>query len=175
MTQHALVRGRRFKPKEPTLRLISFQLRHHWFCLPLAQARRVLPEQSTQSGLEVGLIQLQNEAIPVINAATLVFGGAMPQLPGTIEPSAKPLTMNTPPQSILVVDLSQGGAAGLLIDGTPAIKRVRPSALKPVPPMYLTIHRLKGIRSVIDLQHPTPAKSSPPLFLLDIDSLLPHA
>ncbi|NER80956.1 MAG: chemotaxis protein CheW, partial [Leptolyngbya sp. SIO1D8] len=141
MTQHALVRVRHAQPKEPMLRFITFQLRHHWFCLPLASARRVLPQQPEMS-MGMGLIHLQDEAIPVVDTATLVYGSALPQLPGQVEESsAQQSAVVKPIQSILVVDLAYGGAAGLLVDGTPGIKRVRQSALNPVPPMYLSLYR----------------------------------
>ncbi|MBE7380082.1 MAG: chemotaxis protein CheW [Leptolyngbya sp. SIO1E4] len=174
MPQHALVRVRRLQPKEPVLRLIAFQLRQHWFCLPLARARRVLSQQTVRADLdqEMGLIQLQNETIPIVDTASLVFE-ASPRLPGSggapSNPPPAPVT-----SSILVVDLSQGGAVGLLIDGTPTIKRVRQSALRPVPQMYLTINHLRGINGVVDLTQSTSADhSSQLLLLLEMDALLP--
>lgn len=173
MTQHALARTRRSKSKEPMLRLIAFQLRHQWFCLPLASARRVLPKQPDTGNFDMGLIQLQNEAVPIVNTANLVYGGAMLQLPGQAESMATPLPQVLTVQSIVVVELPQGGAAGLLVDGTPTIRRVRQSALKPVPTMYLTMHRLRGISSVVDLQ-PSTSESDIPLFLLEIEKLLSH-
>lgn len=174
MAQHALVRMRRSQPKEPTLRLIAFQLRHHGFCLPLALARRALPQNPDERGADVGLIEVQNEAIPTVNTANLVYGNAMPQLPAQGGAPDSPPPLITRSQSILVVDLSEGGAVGLVVDGTPTIKRVRQSAIKPVPEMYLNIHRMRGISAIVDLNKPTGDEASSPLFLIEVNALLSH-
>lgn len=210
MTRNALARVRRFQQQEPTLRILAFQLRHHWFCLPLALARRVLPKEGAiLRSVEVGLIQLQNEAIPIVDAASLVYGSSQqpllgqvasptlpqpmqPQLPeqvvprtpshqmqqqspGQIVPRTSPNpNIAAPAQNLLITDLSQGGAIGMIIDGTPAIKRVRQSAFKPVPSMYLAIQRMRGISSMIDLGPSTTDNANQPIFLLEIESLLPQ-
>lgn len=171
MNPDALVRRRRARAKEPTLRLITFQLRHHWFCLPLGVARRALPQQAS-SGANVGLIEVQDQAIPVVDAATLVYGRAMPQLPGQADP--QPPAAIAQVQSILVVETSQQGPLGLMVDGTPTIKRVGQSAFKPVPPVYLTMHGLRGISSVVDLKPLKSGDSTQAIFLLDVEGLLHH-
>jgi hypothetical protein len=62
---------------------------------------------------------------------------------------------------------------GLLVDGVPVLRRVRQSAFSPVPAMYLTIHRLKGISSIINSDPRLPEKYPNPMFLLAIEMLLP--
>lgn len=172
MSQHALARMRRSRPREASLRVITFPLRHYWFCLPLSQARRALAQPISRTGTDVGLIELHNEAIPVMNAANLVYGQTPPQPPASVQPSAPSAPVKNPVQSIIVVNNSKGDLIGLRIDGTPTIKRVRQSAIKPVPPVYLTIHHLRGISYIVDLPKSTSDEISHPIFWLEVDSLL---
>lgn len=190
MTQHALMRLRRPQSQDPSLRLVVFQLRHQWFCLPLTQARRVVPKQPADEGMALGLTQLHNQAIPIVDTATLVYGTPLPQRPQLL-PAANPNPAILPDpdqvvwpvQSILIADLppsersqadpSQHRLVGLTVDGTPALKRVRQSAVSPIPPMYLAIHQLRGICNVIDLTR-SPDSHPHPLFWLDLETLLPR-
>lgn len=172
MSQHALTRMRRSRPREASLRVITFPLRHHCFCLPLSQARRAMAQPISRTGTDVGLIELHNEAIPLINAASLVYGNATPRLTASTQTAEAPVPPKNSMQSIIVVDNSKGDSVGLLIDGTPTIKRVRQSAIKPVPSVYLTIHQLRGISYIIDLPKSTSEEISHPIFWLEVDSLL---
>jgi chemotaxis signal transduction protein len=167
MTRTSLARYRRFKqPQEPSLRLITFPLRQQWFCLPLVLARRVIP--GPEHGLTPipGLTQMQQENIPLVDIASLVYQEA-PILPADTSPAPRPETLTTPGQAILVIDPPQLGSIGLLIDGTPAIKRVKQSAFNPVPAVYLIMNRLQGINTLVNQ-----GDNQPPLFLLEIDALL---
>lgn len=172
MSQTALVRARRTQSQEPTLKLLAFQIRHHWFCIPLAIARRVLPKQASSDGRDADLIQLQNENIPILNAAQLVYSADRPQLPSQTATTGAAVEPTAPLQNIIVVELSQGGSIGLIVDGVPILKRVRQSAFSPVPPMYLKVHQLRGISSIINPDPNLPDSFSHPMFLLVVEALL---
>ncbi|TVQ09003.1 MAG: hypothetical protein EA368_10380 [Leptolyngbya sp. DLM2.Bin27] len=162
MTYTALARYRRLPAQEPTLRLIAFRLRHNWFCLPLAMARRVIPAADpTAPGL--GLTQLHQENVPIMDVADRIYQSA-PLLPGP--DGAAPAQPHQPLRSILVVDSPRFGLLGLQIDDIPSLKRARQSAFSPVPTTYLVMNRLQGISTLVTLGEP-----EPPLFLLDIDAL----
>ncbi|MFQ4139218.1 hypothetical protein PGN35_023180 [Nodosilinea sp. PGN35] len=160
----ALARHRRLPAQEPTLRLIAFQLRHSWFCLPLAMARRVIPVvDELAQGLM--LTQLNQENIPIMDVGDRVYCSA-PLLPGPADPA--PAVQKALSQSILVIESPRFGLLGLRIDGVPSLKRARQSAFSPVPATYLMMHHLRGINTLITLN-----ETEPPLFLLEVDSLLP--
>ncbi len=161
----ALARYRRLPAQEPSLRLIAFPLRHNWFCLPLAMARRVIPPASQAPGLGMGLTQLNQETVPVMNVAERVYQSA-PLLPGYSDPAAD--ISSQPLQAILVVDSPRFGLLGLLIDDIPSLKRARQSAFSPIPATYLMINHLQGINTLVTLND-----TEPPLFLLEVDALLP--
>jgi chemotaxis signal transduction protein len=176
MSHHALVRLRRPRSPEPTLRLLAFQLRQHWFCVPLAMARRVLPRPPTAEGRAVELIQLQQDYIPVVDIAPLVYGGTPnPATTALPAPVTAPTVANpaVPQHSLVVIDLSQGDAVALLVDGTPALKRVRQAAFSPVPPIYQSLHQLRGLSSVIRPDSNPPDTSALPMFLLNVEALIP--
>jgi chemotaxis signal transduction protein len=165
----ALARHRRRPVQEPTLRLIAFQLRHHWFCLPLVMARRVLPTAADDAARGLGLTLLHQETVPILDLADRVYQ-PLPLLPGSSRPPDHPTPDPATPlllQSIVVVDSPQFGALGLLVDGIPCLKRVRQSAFSPVPASYLMIHRLQGINTLVTVNEAEPA-----LFLLEVDALV---
>ncbi|MGF1517424.1 MAG: hypothetical protein ACFCVB_06420, partial [Nodosilinea sp.] len=146
-----ITRYRRRPVQEPTLQLIAFQLRHHWFCLPLVMARRVLPTAADDAARGLGLTLLHQETVPILDLADRVYQ-PLPLLPGSSPRPDDP----TPDdgnsqrlQSIVVVDSSRFGALGLLVDGIPALKRARQSAFRPVPASYLMINRLQGINTLV--------------------------
>ncbi|PSR16732.1 hypothetical protein C8255_16290 [filamentous cyanobacterium CCP3] len=161
----AIARYRRLPAQEPSLRLIAFPLRHNWFCLPLAMARRVIPPASQAPGLGVGLTQLNQETVPIVDVADRIYQSA-PLLPGQGHPTAD--ISKQPPRSILVVDSPRFGLLGLLIDDIPSLKRARQSAFRPIPASYLIMHHLQGINTLVTLND-----TEPPLFLLEVDALLP--
>ncbi|PSN10395.1 hypothetical protein C7293_28295 [filamentous cyanobacterium CCT1] len=161
----AIARYRRLPAQEPSLRLIAFPLRHNWFCLPLAMARRVIPPASQAPGLGVGLTQLNQETVPIMDVADRIYQSA-PLLPGQNNPTAD--ISKQPPRSILVVDSPRFGLLGLLIDDIPSLKRARQSAFSPIPASYLIMHHLQGINTLVTLND-----TEPPLFLLEVDALLP--
>lgn len=162
----ALARYRRMPAQEPSLRLIAFPLRHNWFCLPLTMARRVIPPAGHAPGLGMGLTQFNQETVPIMDVADRVYQSA-PLLPGHGDPAAD--IGNQPPQSILVVDSPRFGLLGLLIDDIPSLKRARQSAFSPIPASYLMMNHLQGINTLVTLND-----TEPPLFLLDVDALLPQ-
>lgn len=168
----ALTRYRHCPVQEPTLRLIAFQLRHNWFCLPLTMARRVIPTVTDGPTGGLGLAQLHHENVPVIDVANRVYQ-AVPLLPGQHNPAPGPPALGQtespgqPLQSILVVDSAQFGLLGLRIDGVPSLKRARKSAFSPIPPAYLIVNRLQGINTLV-----IPDQAEPPLFLLEVDTLV---
>ncbi len=166
MPRPTLARTRRsHNPQEPSLRLITFQVRNQWFCLPLVLARRVIAAPMGDQPPVPGLAQLHQENVPLVDIAPLIFQAA-PAIPGTTEDP--PLQMPANPQStILVIDPPQVGAIGLLVAGTPAIKRAKKSDFSPVPSMYLIMNRLQGIHTLVTL-----SDNHPPVFLLDVDALL---
>ncbi|MEM9005108.1 MAG: chemotaxis protein CheW [Cyanobacteria bacterium P01_F01_bin.86] len=169
MTQQ-LAQTHRLQSSEALLELIVFQLRQHWFCLPLIMIRKVLSKQLAQDKNDTRFIQLGHETIPVIDPAKLVYSHRS-QLPESLKvPDSLPPIL-TSIQSILVIDHPCGEAVGLLIDGIPVIKRVHPSVLSPIAMAYLTVHHLQGISSVIELESAT-SGSSYPLFVLEIETLL---
>jgi chemotaxis signal transduction protein len=165
----ALTRYRRRPFQEPTLRLIAFQLRHHWFCLPLVMARRVLPTAADDAARGLGLTLLHQESVPILDLADRVYQ-PLPLLPGS-SPRLHDSTPEAPNpqslQSIVVVDSPRFGALGLLVDGIPALKRVKQSAFSPVPASYLVINRLQGINTLVSV-----TDAEPPLFLLEVDALV---
>lgn len=166
MPWNATIRSRRKLSAEPTLRLITFQLRQNWFCLPLEMARKVIPyEQATTAGH--GLIRLQNESVPVIDVARLIYRQA-PQLPaGDLTTTAK---VTSPPAShILVVTLHRQGNVGLLVEGQPALRRVPRSAFSPVPAVYVTMNHMHGVNVLVSEK-----EEDPPMFLLEVETLLPE-
>jgi chemotaxis signal transduction protein len=146
--------------------LITFQLRQQWFCLPLVLARRVIPGPANGPFPAPGLTQLQQETIPLVDVASLIYQET-PLLSG--DGGADDLVTSPPPsnQAILVIDPPHLGAIGLLIDGTPAIKRVKQSAFSPIPAVYLIMNRLQGINTLVNQ-----GAGEPPLFLLEVDTLL---
>ncbi|MGG6237705.1 chemotaxis protein CheW [Nodosilinea sp. AN01ver1] len=162
----ALARYRRLPAPEPSLRLIAFPLRHNWFCLPLAMARRVIPPESQAPGLGMGLTHLHQETVPIMDVANRIYQAA-PLLPGYSDPAAD--ISDQPPQAILVVDSPRFGLLGLLIDDIPSLKRARQSAFSPIPTSYLMMHHLQGVNTLVTL-----SDTEPPLFLLDVDALLPQ-
>ncbi|MBE9111922.1 hypothetical protein IQ273_21175 [Nodosilinea sp. LEGE 07298] len=161
----ALARYRRLPAQEPSLRLIAFPLRHNWFCLPLAMARRVIPPAGQAPGLAMGLTQLHHESVPIMDVADRIYQSA-PLLPGLSD--ALTDLSNQPLQPILVVDSPRFGLLGLLIDDIPSLKRARQSAFSPIPATYLMINHLQGINTLVTLND-----TEPPLFLLEVDALLP--
>jgi len=184
LTYTALARYRRRPAREPSLRLIAFQLRHNWFCLPLAMARRVTAVMTEDPALSLGLTQLQQENVPILDVADRVYQAA-PLLPGSSASSGSALGPNhldlrhpdpshsgpdmptTAVQSILVVDSPRFGLLGLRVDGVPSLKRAQQSAFSPVPATYLIVNRLQGINTLVTLNG-----AEPPLFLLEVDALL---
>ncbi|WP_017299220.1 hypothetical protein [Nodosilinea nodulosa] len=167
MTYNALARYRRRPAQEPSLRLIAFQLRHNWFCLPLTVARRVIAPTAQTSAVQLGLAQLYNENIPIMDIADRVYQTA-PLLPGYSAVSAAAAQPAPSLQSIVVIDSPRFGLLGLLTDGIPCLKRARQSAFSPVPATYLMINHLQGISTLVTLN-----EVEPPLFLLEVDALLP--
>lgn len=166
MSRPTLARTRRLQPpREPSLKLITFQLRQQWFCLPLVLARRVIPAPADRKPAIPGLTQLQRENIPLVDIASLIYQ-EVPSLPGITE-APSPDGIADSQQAILVIDPPQLGVIGLLIDGTPAIKRARQSDFSPVPSIYLIMNRLQGINTLV-----TMGDKEPPAFLLDVDMLL---
>jgi chemotaxis signal transduction protein len=169
LTNFALTRYRRSPAREPMLRLITFQLRHQGFCLPLTAARRVIVRPGHDPSLRLGLAQIDQTTIPLVDIASRIYqpAPALPQaevaLPHTVEQLPA-----QPAQTILVIDSPRLGLLGLLIDGTPSLKRVPPSAFTPVPASYPTLHRLRGIHTLV-----AAAANEPPLFLLDLEALFP--
>jgi chemotaxis signal transduction protein len=160
----ALARYRRRPAQEPTLRLIAFQLRQNHFCLPLAAARRVVFEAADHPAFGTGLLHLDREVIPLVDIAPWVYGRSpLPPLaalgPG---PSAAPSS-----RAILVVTAPPWGSLGLLVEGTPALKRARPSHFSPIPAAYLVLNHLRGLNTLVTLGDP-----EPPLLLLDLEALL---
>ncbi|HSM83306.1 MAG TPA: hypothetical protein VLS96_16595 [Nodosilinea sp.] len=172
MKYTALARHRRLPAREPSLQLIAFQLRHHWFCLPLMMARRVIPAATSDPARALGMTQLHQENVPIVDVADRVYQ-AVPLLPGAPIPSARVAAegLGTPDQpqaqSILVVDSPRFGLLGLLVDGVPSLKRARQSAFSPVPASYVIMHRLQNINTLVTLN-----ETEPPLFLLEVDALL---
>ncbi|MBE9159451.1 chemotaxis protein CheW [Nodosilinea sp. LEGE 06152] len=160
----ALARYRRLPTPEPSLRLIAFPLRHNWFCLPLAMARRVIPPASQAPGPGLGLTQLNQETVPIMDVADRIYQSA-PLLPGHGDPATD--IDHQPLQAILVVDSPRFGLLGLLIDDIPSLKRARQSAFSPIPTTYLMMNHLQGINTLVTL-----SDTEPPLFLLDVDALL---
>ncbi|MEL6382554.1 MAG: chemotaxis protein CheW [Cyanobacteria bacterium J06626_18] len=173
MTQRTLTRAQNRQLSDTLLELIVFQLRQHWFCLPLSMACQVFPQRSLQkNSTDMQFIQLGDETIPVVDTAKLVYG-RLSQLPKPLAvPDFLPPLL-TSIQSILVVDHPCGRTLGLAIDGIPVIKRVKASGLSPISMTYLTIHRLQGISSVIELAHADPNRYAYPLFVLEMEMLLP--
>jgi chemotaxis signal transduction protein len=160
----ALSRYRRRPVHEPTLQLITFRLRHNWFCLPLAVARRVISLGVNDPALELGLTQFHQENVPIVDLADRVYQ-SVPLLPSPSDPL--PEAQSAPLQSILVADSPRFGLLGLRIDGIPNLKRARASAFSPVPATYLIMNRLQGINTLVTLN-----ETEPSLFLLDIDALI---
>ncbi|WOD37657.1 hypothetical protein [Nodosilinea sp. E11] len=171
----ALTRYRRLPAQEPTLRLIAFQLRHNWFCLPLAMARRVVAPQDDGPTRGLGLTQLRHENVPIMDVADRVYQ-SVPLLPGQTNsdlslstvPAYGPANDQTPLlQSIVIIDSSQFGMLGLRVDGIPSLKRARKSDFSALPATYLMMNHLRGITTLVTLD-----ATEPPLFLLEVDSLL---
>lgn len=158
-------RSRRLLPSEPTLGLITFQLRQNFFCLPLERARRVAPYPRNDINYRTGIAQIQNQNIPIVDLAALVYP-PVALLPGTPDAWDARLAPYSPPQHLLLVDLLRGGTVGLLTEGTPGLRRVPISACSPIPAVYLTIHSIQGVNTVIST-----GASEPPLFLLDVENL----
>ncbi len=167
MIQNALTRYRRSPAPEPTLRLITFQLRHNSFCLPLALARRVVFQPAEASSAPLGLTQLNQENIPTVDIARWVYQNT-PLLPG--HNPAEPAAHSSPAtdQTIVVVDSARAGPVGLLVDSIPTLRRAKASAFSPVPATYLILNHLQGINTLVTL-----GPDEAPLFLLDLDTLLP--
>lgn len=173
MSHNAPVRIRRATAPEPTLRLLAFPIRQHWFCIPLAIARRVLPKEPLDHNSLPDLIQLKNETIPVLDAASLVYGTHASQLPEANAVTPAPLPPSAPVPHILVVEGPEDDSVGLLIDGQPVLRRLRPSSFSPVPPLYLQVHQMRGILSVVNPDPQVPDSPSQPMFLLAMESLIP--
>jgi len=146
--------------------LLTFQLRGQWFCLPLVLARRVISGPADAALAPAGLTQLQQDNIPLIDTATLIYQEAPPSQGDT--PTTKAWgPAQAPVQTVLVIDPPPLGAVGLLIDSTPSIRRAKQSAFSPVPAIYLIMNRLQGINTLVTL-----GKHEPPHFLLEVDALL---
>lgn len=173
MTQHIPVEVRP-QSRDSTVPLIAFQLRQHWFSLPLSLSRQILSKQGNTDDLDEFCIQVGKEKIPLVDTAALVYGPLL-ETPELIDGPISISSLAAPGQSILVIKGPEDESVGLLIDGTPVIKQVPLSAISPVPLMYLTIHCLQGISSVVDvdMEPPAPSKPAYPLFLLAVDKLLP--
>ncbi|MGB5973574.1 MAG: hypothetical protein WBG38_09645 [Nodosilinea sp.] len=159
----ALTRYRRRPVQEASLKLIAFPLRHNWFCLPLAMARRVIPPGTGNQPM--GLTQFNHDNVPIMDVADRVYQAA-PLLPSQGEPVLK--VSDRPQQPILIVDSARFGLLGLLIDDIPSLKRARQSAFSPIPTTYLMMNNLQGISTLVTLN-----ETEPPLFLLEVDALLP--
>ena len=173
MTQPVPVEARP-QSRKSVMHLIAFQLRQHWFCLPLSLSRQIVSRQYKPHNIDTKRIQLGDESIPLVDTAALVYGPLL-EAPELMDGPILMPNLAMPVQSIIVVKAPNGESVGLLIDGPPIIKRVPLAAISPVPLMYLTIHCLQGISSVVDvdMERLTPHRSSYPLFLLAIDKLLP--
>ncbi|NMF84769.1 chemotaxis protein CheW [Nodosilinea sp. P-1105] len=167
MTQSALARHRRSPAPEPTLRLIVFQLRHQGFCLPLAMARRVIFSAADNPTTALGLTQLNQETIPLIDIAHWVYHDT-PLLPGTGPGLGEAAVAPNPDQTIVVVDSPRAGALGLLVDSLPTLRRAKASAFSPVPPTYLAINHIRGVNTLVNL-----SAEPAPLLLLNLEALLP--
>ncbi len=164
--QNALTRYRRSPAQEPTLRLITFRLRHREFCLPLAMARRVIFQPADDPSTALGLTQLNHDNIPIVDIALWVYQNT------PLLPSANPTELSAHPcptadQTIVVVDSPRAGPLGLLVDSIPTLRRAKASAFSPVPATYLIMNHLQGINTLVTLE-----PDEAPLFLLDLDALL---
>lgn len=181
MSQPAIVPVRHRQRRQPSsLRLLTFQLRHHWFCLPLVAARRVLAMPPAIAGRTADWVHVQNQAIPLVDAAQLVYGPTAPAVSqlmpavGSAAPTPLDAEKSTRQpglpavQSIIVVDLPDQQSMGLIVEGTPVLKRVSPAAFSPVPPLYLTVHRLRGVTSLVKLE---PNGDADVMLLLAVDQL----
>jgi chemotaxis signal transduction protein len=165
LTRNALTRYRRPSNPEPTLRLIAFQLRHHHFCLPLATARRVVFCSATSLATKAGLLKFNQDNIPLVDIADWIYQ-AMPLLPGQVPPAL--MVYPHTDQVVLIIETPRLGRLGLLVDGTPSLKRAKASAFSPVPATYLKMNHLQGITTLVTL-----SDDEPLLFLLEIDALWP--
>ncbi|TVP66752.1 MAG: hypothetical protein EA342_10905 [Leptolyngbya sp. LCM1.Bin17] len=164
--QNALTRYRRSPVQAPTLRLITFQLRHNGFCLPLALARRVIFQPAEDPSAALGLTQLNHENIPIVDIARRVYQ----QLPLLSGSSPTELSANPCPaadQTIVVVECPGTGPVGLRVDSIPTLRRAKAAAFSPVPATYLIMNHLQGINTLVTLE-----PNEAPLFLLDLDALL---
>ena len=130
--------------------------------------------QTMDDGRDVELVQLQDEAIPVLNTARLVYGGDALSLPPAIATQSQSSDAPQPSlQSLVVTELSSNGSSvALMVDGTPALKRVFQKAFQPVPPIYQNLHKLRGLSSLVNPDPNSPNTFSQPMFLLNIEALL---
>ncbi len=109
---------------------------------------------------------MQQENIPLVDIAALVYQEA-PRLTGDAPNHDVPNPAPSSNQTVLVVEPPSLGPVGLLVDGTPAIKRAKQSAFSPVPSVYLIMNRLQGINTLV-----TVGDQEPPHFLLEVDTVL---
>lgn len=168
-------RQRSSKATVPTHRLLTFQLRQHWFGLPIQVTQKVLPPQPLDSGVPYhgsGLIVINQQQIPVLDLETILFGdGAVPLLPSNQSaPEAPAPTMpGTRQRHVLIIQPpSSVESLGLLIDQPPVLRRVPQTAFSAASSVYLILNQLHCVHTVV-----TPSDSEPAIFMLSLEELLP--
>ncbi len=168
MAIYSPIRSRRLTAKqaEATERLITFQLRHETFALPLSQVYKVttldrLYGDANQTG--VSLTNYQGRELVAIDLAHKIFGHVYSELPLPTQVASDDL----PVRYLLIITGEDGQLVGLPIDSAPSIQTVPSAAFHPLPDIYR--HQSK-IHCVSSISIDTPDR--PAIFLLDTALIL---
>ncbi|MBF2000171.1 MAG: chemotaxis protein CheW [Synechococcales cyanobacterium M58_A2018_015] len=178
-----------------TQQFIAFQLGREWFALPIQVAHRVVPLGPTYGDPAhqgISLTHYQDREILVLDIKRRIFGAGSMQLPAASAPdepggessgaslnaghrenaenqlrSAGP-PLATPSPHILIVHTRSGELVGLQLESLPTLRRAARATIAPLPPTYLNAGLIRCISALV-----VPPRDEPPLFLLNLDELLP--
>jgi chemotaxis signal transduction protein len=138
---------------------VAFRLRLGWFILPVAAIFRVLPVEK-----QLPTITLSGAKVPLIDLGRSLFGKNTSQTAPVLLVGGSPVA-NKP--SLLIVRSqvdTKEAYVGLLCNSQPALQRIAPSEIVPLPPTYAKQWKVDFVTSMT-----LPIASRPSLFAIDPD------
>lgn len=170
---------------ETTQQIITFQIEHEWFALPIFAVKKVVPKSDTHGdyhGSGAGLTVHEGRELMVLDITQQVFGpnryrSPLPDTP-PVTPAPSPTIASTSPDAsthsqestpkeyLLIVRDHQGDLIGLPIELPPTVRRIPQSAIVPLPASYAARVNIQCVSSLI-----VQSDDHPILFLLNHEQM----
>lgn len=162
---------------ETTQQVITFQIQHEWFALPIETVKKVVPRSETHGGYHgpgVGLTVYEGKELLVLDIKQQVFGhirdrASLPS-PTSSSPEASSAPQppdQTPPGYLVIIRSLQGEMVGFPVETPPSVRRVPQSALVPLPASYAAKVNIQCVSGLI-----VQSDDQPILFFLNPEQLL---